>query len=81
MQDVGKVRVLSALIEANYSVRAAAVRLRTSPSSIYRSIRRWQLTPPMFSRKAGGRVLRTDFVRRCEEIRLALEEENKSEQA
>ena len=78
---VEKGAVLEAIVEARYDVRVAARALRVSKTTIYRKLRRWNLTPPMFAARVGGRVLRKDFVERCEAIREALKEVNLSKEA
>jgi Bacterial regulatory protein, Fis family len=74
LAKIEKIAVLQAIVQSRYDLRAAARGLVVGRTTLYRKLRQWNLTPPMFAARAGARVLRKDFVNRCEAIREALKE-------
>lgn len=71
---VEKVTILDALVTGRYSVRLASEALGLSRTTVYAKLRRWGLTSPMFSNRAGRSVLRKEYHERCQAIRRALDE-------
>lgn len=74
LEVVEKVTVLDSLVRGRFSVRVASEALGLSRTTVYAKLRRWGLTSPMFSDRAGRRVLRKEYHERCQAIRRALDE-------